>query len=1070
LRQFLKTKTLRISVLVALLLGVYAIVGFWLAPKLLRSNLMKEIPKILPGVAPAVGEIRVNPFLFQVEIKDFFLTGANDVKLAGFGRLFVDFDLSSIWHRAYTFGHIDIGSPFVNVVIFKDGSVNLSQLSPKPAEKPKPEPKNAEPIPALRIGSFKVTRGFLSFYDRRRQSDFATRLEPINFELQNFSTGVTGGRFTFTGASKLGERIEWHGHLSVQPIESDGEFQIAGLQAHTIWEYLEDQLSFLVNSGKIDLNATYQFSLKDDVDLKVDVSKVALTDLAVRPKDSDIDWITVPELILSGTTLDLKPRQAHSDSLSLSGVKLVTWLEPDGSFNLLKLAATPVPVPKVPAASPQLAPPTPTPPPTAPPPPPAPPASPPVPPTPAPPTPAPPTSAPPTPAPPTSPVSAPAGAGAAPARSWAFDLREFSLHDARVSAEDRRTKPAAKVLLAPLSVKVIGANLDLAKAVTVQLDAKINDTGSLNVAGVVTPQPLDANLTLKLDGVELTAIQPYIAQYTSMTLLAGALSGDAKVHYGPKQPALQFGGNISVANLHTVDNALHEDFINWERLDIQGLNFQHSPDRLDMDQVTARKLYARVIIESDESINVKRVLTGPGATVVSPSGNTGPPIAATAAPAPAAPLPRTGRKSAPAKGTAAAATSAASVASVPNAAPSMPMSIKRIVLKAGQANFADLSVKPNFATGIQNLEGTVLGLSSKTNSRAKVDIHGSVDAFAPVSISGEVNVLSAALYTDLTMSFKNIELSTFNPYSGKFAGYNISKGKLTTELHYKVDGRKLDAQHHIIVEQLEFGDKTESKDAVSLPVKLAVALLKDRDGVIDLNLPVTGSLDDPQFKLAPIIWKLFVHILEKAVTAPFALLGSLFGGGPDLQFVDFQPGAAELDPGATEKARTMVKALDARPQLKIEIPIAVVNELDRPQLLEEKFQAQIHEIQAATARKKSPGPAVDFGQLDPAAQVDLLTQLYTKNFGAEPKFPESIAAIKAKPEIAAAKIEFLSRELHQRIAISDSDLTALGQQRAMNLQQALLTGTQLDPERVFLVANDKAKNHDGRVRLEMSLR
>ena len=324
-----------------LLLGVYAIAGFWLAPKLLRSSLAKEIPKTLPGVTPAIGEIRVNPFLFQVEIKDFSLTGANDIKLVGFGRLFVDFDLSSIWHRAYTFGHIDIASPFANAVIFKDGSLNLAQLSPKTAKKPKPDQKNAEPIPALRIGSFKVTQGFLSFDDRRRPSDFATRLEPINFELQNFSTGVKGGRFTFTGASKLGERIEWHGHLSVQPIESDGEFQIAGLQAHTIWEYLEDRLSFLVNSGKIDLNATYKFSLQDDVDLKVEVAKVALTDLAVRPKDSDIDWITVPELILSGTTFDLKGRHAHSDSLSIKDVKLVTWLEPDGSFNLLKLAATP---------------------------------------------------------------------------------------------------------------------------------------------------------------------------------------------------------------------------------------------------------------------------------------------------------------------------------------------------------------------------------------------------------------------------------------------------------------------------------------------------------------------------------------------------------------------------------------------------------------------------------------------------------------------------------------------------------------------------------------------------------
>ena len=1022
MRQFFKTKAFRISSIVALLLAVYAAVGFWAAPRLLRNALLDEIPKTLVGVKPAVGDIRINPFLFQVEIKDFSLTGANDTKLAGFERLFVDFDLSSVWHRAYTFGHIDITSPFANAVIFKDGSLNLSQLSPKTAKKPKPDQKDAEPIPALRIGSFKVTQGFLSFDDRRRPSDFATRLEPINFELQNFSTGVQGGRFTFTGASKLGERIEWHGHLSVQPIESDGEFQIAGLQAHTIWEYLEDRLSFLVNSGKIDLNATYKFSLQDDFDLKVDVARVALTDLAVRPKDSDIDWVTVPELVLSGTTLDLKGRQAHSDSLSLKDVKLVTWLEPDGSFNLLKLAATPVPSATVAAALPPPAP---------------------------------------------APTAAPPPPGATPPRPWQYDLREFALRDASISAEDRRTKPAAKVLLAPLSIKVLGVNLDLARPLSIALDTKINDAGSLSVTGTATAQPPAANLNLKLAGIELAALQPYIAQYTSMTLLAGALSGDAKFSYGANQPAWQFGGNLSVAHLHTVDNALHEDFINWDRLDIQGLNFQHQPDRLDIDQVAARKLYARVIVEPDESINVKRVLAGPGATVVAPSGNTGPPVAATAAPAPAAPLPRAGKSPKHPRGGAAVA--ATSAAAAPNAAPSMPMSIKRIVIKASQANFADLSVMPNFSTGIQNLEGTVLGLSSKADSRAKIDLHGSVDAFAPVSITGEVNVLSAALYTDLAMSFRNIELSTFNPYSGKFAGYNISKGKLTTELHYKVQGRKLDAQHHIIVEQLEFGDKTESKDAVSLPVKLAVALLKDRDGVIDLNLPVTGSLDDPQFKLAPIIWKVFVHILEKAVTAPFALLGSLFGGGPDLQFVDFEPGAAQLDPVAVEKGQTLVKALGERPQLKMEIPIAVVNELDRPRLIEQKFQAQL-QVQAPSARKKAAGATTDFAQLDPPTRLEMLTQLYTKNFGAEPKFPESIAAIKTKPEVITAKIDFLSAELHQRITVSEAELTALGQQRAMNLQQALLTGTQIDPGRVFLVANDKAKNSDGRVRLELSLR
>jgi hypothetical protein len=1014
LQQFLKTKTFRISAVVALLLGVYAMVGFLLAPRLLRNALTTEIPQTLVGVTPTIGEIHVNPFLLQLRIKDFYLTGSQGTKLVGFARLFVDFEVSSLWHRAYTFSNIDIDSPFANAVIFKDGRLNLAQLSPRPTDKP--APKSNEPIPALRIGSFKVTQGFLSFDDRRRPSDFATRLEPINFELQKFATGVEGGRFSFSGVSKLGERVEWHGHIAVQPIESDGEFQIAGLQAHTIWEYLEDQLNFQVNSGKIDVNATYKFALKDDVDLNVDVSKVALTDLTVRPKNSDVDWITVPQLILSGTTLDLKPRHAHSESLSVTGVKLLTWLEPDGSVNLLKLAAMSPPPAAAPASTPPAAP------------------------------------------PPVTPAASPAQPQGA---AWQFELGEFALRDASISAEDRRTKPVAKVLIAPLSIKVTGASLDFAKPVSVALDSKINDAGTLNVAGEITPQPVAAKLNLKLDGIELAALQPYIAQYTSMTLLAGKLGGDAKVRYGAQKPGLQLSGNLSVANLHTVDNALHQDFINWDRLDLQGLNFQHDPDRLDIDQITARKFYARVIIEPDESINVKRILAAPGATVVAPSGNTSPPVAATAAPAPAPPLPRNGRKAA----------SAAPVTPAPAAGPAMPMSIKKIVLQASQADFADLSVMPKFATGIQKLEGTVLGLSSKQNSRAKIDIHGSVDEFAPVGITGEANVLSAALYADLAMSFRNIELSTFNPYSGKFAGYNIGKGKLTTELHYKVDGRKLDAQHHIIVEQLEFGDKTESKDAVSLPIKLAVALLKDRDGVIDLNLPVTGSLDDPKFKLGPIIWKVFVNILEKAVTAPFALLGSLFGGGPDLQFVDFQPGEAKLDPVAVEKAQSIVKALDARPQLKIEIPIAVLGELDRPSLIEAKYRAQLQEaLAAAAAGKKSSAAATAFDQLDAAAQQDLLTRLYVTNFGADPKFPDSVEAIKTKPEKTSARIDFLVHELHQHIAVTESDLTALGQQRAMSVQQALLTGTQIAPERVFLVANDKAKNQDGRVRLELSLR
>ena len=1031
MQHFLRTKTFMVVCILAALVGLYAIAGFVIAPKLVRSALLKDIPETI-GATPTVGEIHINPFLFQVTVTDFSLAGAGGEKLIGFHRLFVDFDLSSIWHRAYSFGVIDLDSPYVGASVAQDGSLNLLKLQPK-ATTPKPKQSDKdEAIPALRIGSFKVTQGLVTYEDHSHPDVFAARLEPINFELREFTTGVAGGQFTLTGASKLGERIEWHGHVSVQPLESDGEFHIDGLQVHTLWEYLEDKLNFVVNSGRIDLAATYKFKAappesNEPPSVNLDVSKVSLTDLTVRPKDADADWITVPSLAVTGTTVDLAKRQAHVEEVALTGIKLLAWLEQDGSVNLMKLAAAPT-APggqtKLGAPAPVLATAT-------------------------------------TPAVTSSsggatgaaPVgAAPAGSAAAavgaPPAPWQYDVHEFVLRDASLSVEDRSVHPTVKVLLAPFGVQVSGISQDLSKPLTVMLDTHINEGGSLSASGEVVPQPATANLSLKLADLDLAPIQPYIGQHTAMTLLTGKVGTEGKVHYGVQKgmPSIQFTGDLHVDKLHTVDNALQDDFVNWERLDVLGVNFTQGPGRLDIAQVVFNKLYARVIIESDESMNVKRVLAGPNWTP--------PPAAAD-------------RKAAPGK---AAADGKAAAAPAPAAG--MPMSIKKITVQASQANFSDFSVKPNFTAAIQKLEGSITGLSSKDGSRATMDLHGSVGEYSPVTIAGEFNVLGPKLYTDIAMGFHNIELTVFNPYSGKFAGYNISKGKLNTDFHYKIDGRKLDAQHHIVVEQLEFGDKTESKDAVSLPIKLAVSLLKDRNGVIDLNVPVTGSLDDPQFRLAPIIWKVFVNILEKAVTAPFALLGSLFGGNkPDIQFIDFQPGVAVVDADANEKLATVAKALGERPQLKIEVPIGMVPDVDRPGLVAARFKGEVDAALAAKAGSKAAGAKASggFDQLDPGTQLDVLTQVYAKDLGGSPKYPDEVTSIKAKPDQTAAKIEFLSKAIRDHIQVPDADLQALGQQRALAVQSVLLTDEQAATGRVFLVTNDKAVAKDGSVRLELSL-
>jgi hypothetical protein len=1017
-----RTKIARLVAIAAGVIALYALAGFVIAPKILRNALLNDIPQAV-DVTPTVGEIHINPFLFRVEVRDFALADKGGAKLLGFERLFIDFQLSSIWHRAYTFRQIEIASPFVNAVVARDGSVNLLALRPK-HEAPPPAEAAAKPIPALRVGSFKVTQGSVSYQDQSRPSQFAARLEPINFELRDFVTGIAGGLFNFSGVSKLGERVEWHGHLSIQPIESDGELSIGGLRARTIWEYLEDRLNFVIDSGTIDVHSTYKFALKDSLELAMDVSKASLSELAVKPRNSDAAWVSIPQLTVSGMNLDLSQRLVQVDSVSMSGVKLLTWLDPDGSLNLMQLAAQPAGPASPPPPAPTLS------------------AT-------------------------TAGTTAAAGTdtGGTP---WRVELKQLDVHDADISAEDRSVQPAVKVMLTPLSMQIGGASLDLGKPIDVMLETRINGTGSLAVSGQVTPQPASASLKLKLSGIDLTTAQPYIAQRSSMTMRSGKLGGEAQVRFSmpagdaKKNPTVSFAGDIDVEDLHTVDGSRHDDLIKWERLDVRGLNFQQNPNRLEIAEVQVRKPYARVIIESDATLNVANVLNGPRGgkdRVASDTKEAGTREAA-----------RPHRAAGAIAGSDAATPAQVQAQS---ASAAMPMAIKKVLIKEGLANFTDLSVSPHFSAAIQKLDGSVLGLSSKPSSRATVDLHGAVDAFSPVSIKGQVNLLSAALYTDLSLDFRNMELSIFNPYSGKFAGYNITKGKLTTELHYKVEGRKLDAQHHIVIDQLEFGDKTESKDAVSLPVKLAVALLRDRNGVIDLNLPVTGSLDDPKFRLAPIIWKVFVNILEKAITAPFALLGSLFGGGPDLQFVDFRPGASSLDASQEDKLKAIVKALQGRPQLKIEVPIGAVPELDRPALVDAEFDSQLSEAmaQTSTRKKRAAGAALPtFAELDPSSKLEVLTRVYQRDLGGEPKYPDTVAAVKQKSEQLSAKIDFLTAALHEHLTVSDDRFRALGEQRAQTLQQALLMDTQIDPARVFLVANDKATAKDGAVRFELSLR
>ena len=408
----------------------------------------------------------------------------------------------------------------------------------------------------------------------------------------------------------------------------------------------------------------------------------------------------------------------------------------------------------------------------------------------------------------------------------------------------------------------------------------------------------------------------------------------------------------------------------------------------------------------------------------------------------------------------------------------MPIRIREVRIDDGTMDFTDLYVQPNFAAKITRLGGTLTGLSSDPASHAKLDLKGEVDAFSPVTIAGEIQLFAFERHTDIDLKFENISLPIFNPYSGRLSGYAIAKGKLTTDLHYLIQDRKLDAQHKIRIDQLEWGEATAAKGEATLPVKFATALLRDRNGVIELDVPVTGSIDDPKFRIGPIVWQVIKNILSKAVTAPFALLGSLFEGAEDAQFVDFAPGSAELDAETARRLAALSKSLVERPGVKLDVPIGALQDIDGPALAARAFEQQLADAMKTVPATGSQDvdPVRSFQSLEPDDRIAVLSAMVRTQTGTDPLVPDPPAPPEgtsrgdARAMGQAATIDYLEKAARVAVTVPDTELVALGEARAAAVERALLEGSALEPTRVFGTKTGNVTAHDGKVRLELGLK
>lgn len=617
---------------------------------------------------------------------------------------------------------------------------------------------------------------------------------------------------------------------------------------------------------------------------------------------------------------------------------------------------------------------------------------------------------------------------------WKISVPKISIAGSTIAFEDRRVTPAAPMKVEALNAQFKGFDNSRHGTLGIEGSCNLNGGGQFTTKGTLALDTNALQLNLDLKDLDLEPLQPYLNERTDMTLLSGFLSlaGDFSYRPGETSAPIEFHGRIGSRDLRTIDNHLKEDFIRWQDLVVDGIAFSSQPKRLTIREIKARAPYARVIIAPDNTVNISTVLRPlrlrdqPVDTEMAQESRTAPP--------------------APAK------------------EPEMRVEIAKVRFVDGSANFADLSIRPNFGAGIQTLSGTVTGLSSRANARAKVDLEGKVDAYAPVKIEGEVNYLAAQSYTDLQLAFANMELTTFTPYSGKFAGYTIRKGKLSVNFRYHVENRKLRAEHNVILDQLTLGERVASPDATKLPVKLAIALLKDRNGVINIDLPVTGDLEDPKFRLGPLIWKVVGNVLTKIVTSPFKLLGGLFGAGDEVKYVDFAAGEATIDAATAERVRNVAKALIERPALEVEIPISFVDAVDRAALVDAAFNARLTQAAGGAA------PPTDRREY-----LRLLGQIYRDQFKKKPDeltdpLLKGDAARKDPAAATESAVTALTKELLGAITLADTDLRALGQRRAEAVRALLLEGTGLDPARVFITAESPAAVDQGKVRMELALR
>ena len=600
-------------------------------------------------------------------------------------------------------------------------------------------------------------------------------------------------------------------------------------------------------------------------------------------------------------------------------------------------------------------------------------------------------------------------------KPWQVLLQDVQLRDYKAHLADRVPQHEVAVDVGPLNLDLKNFDSLGDKPFDLRLDTGLGKQGKLQATGNVQLSPTSAQLKVATQDIDLRLAQAYLSPFIRLELRSGLLGSDLDVQLRSTEPlALSVTGSAHVDQLHTLDTLRERDFVRWKQVRVGGLDYRHG-ESLAIERVELDQPYARFVINENLTTNVSELIVPQQSAPNESKADAGKPLA---------------------------------------------IRIGGVAINDGSANFADFSLTPSFATAVQQMNGRIGVLDNQKPQAASVDIQGKVDRYAPMSIKGKLTPFDPLNSLDIATSFKNVELTTITPYSGKFAGYRIRKGRLNLDLHYRIEKGQLNAENKVLVENLQLGERVDSPDAVDLPIRLAVALLKDTQGRIAIELPVQGDLNNPQFSVMPIVWQTLRNLVLRAAQAPFKFIAGLVGGSNvDLSTVPFVAGSAQLQGDARQALDTLAKALEERPNLRLEVEGQAAQSADGPLLAEQRLQREFRETWYKVLQRRGDRVPASPDELTVAEdeQAALLEGIYRTR-------------LKQQPPAEWAELDKEQRQQNMRKAVLDSWaqskllLRQLAQQRAATIKDYLVEQGGLYDERVYLIdANLGEPEADGRM-------